>query len=223
MQHGPEFDSLFRFIVVVSQRAEQLINGARVRSESRHVKPTLQALDDVNAGLVGWRVLTQEELDAQRQAIVEQFRAEVGADRIQAEAQTRLPDVLPTGPVEAREEPVEVEPVERDDELSRLQRLLGLGDRGPEPAEEEGEPPLDTDDDESLSLDLDEAEPVLIEDTEDESVDLDEDADEDADEDSPRPRPFLGDDDVETFVDEEEEEDVYIDGGELESDDDADE
>ena len=47
-----EFDSVFRYIVVVSQRAEQLINGARARAESRHAKPTLAAKDDVDAGLV---------------------------------------------------------------------------------------------------------------------------------------------------------------------------
>ncbi len=132
MQPGPEFDSLFRYIVVVSQRAEQIINGARVRSDSRRVKPTLQAVDDVNAGLVQWRILTQEEIDAQRQAIVEQFRAEVGADRMQAESRPRLRDVLPTTrpAVEPHDEVVEPEPGERDEELSRLQRLLGIGDRG---------------------------------------------------------------------------------------------
>ena len=74
-----EFDSIFRYIVVVSQRAEQLINGAKARTESRFKKPTLKARDDVEAGKVDWRVLTQEELDAHRQALVEQFRAEVGA------------------------------------------------------------------------------------------------------------------------------------------------
>ena len=58
------FDSIFRYIVVVSQRAEQIINGAKVRSDTRHQKPTLGAKDDVDAGLVDWRILTQEELDA---------------------------------------------------------------------------------------------------------------------------------------------------------------
>ena len=56
------FDSVFRYIVVVSQRAEQLINGAKPRTESRHAKPTLAAMDDVAAGLVPWRVLSQAEI-----------------------------------------------------------------------------------------------------------------------------------------------------------------
>ena len=75
-----EFDSIFRYIVVVSQRAEQIINGAKPRSESRYAKPTLVARDDVEDGKVSWRILSQEELDAHRQALVEQFRAEVDAE-----------------------------------------------------------------------------------------------------------------------------------------------
>ena len=62
IQLPEEFDSIFRYIVVVSQRAEQLINGAKVRTESRHAKPTLKARDDVDGKAVDWRVLTQEEL-----------------------------------------------------------------------------------------------------------------------------------------------------------------
>ncbi len=217
MQHGPEFDSLFRFIVVVSQRAEQLINGARVRSDSRHVKPTLQALDDVNAGLVNWRVLTQEELDAQRQAIVEQFRAEVGADRLQAETRPSLPDVLPTGPVEVREVAAEVEPVERDDELSRLQRLLGLGERGHEPAEVEGELSLDTEEDAGFALDLEEEEPELDAVVEEEEPEVGVEVEDDT---LTRRRRFLDTDD--DFVAEDDEE-AYIDDGVVETDDEVDE
>jgi DNA-directed RNA polymerase subunit K/omega len=117
-----EFDSIFRYIVVVSQRAEQLINGAKARAESRFKKPTLKARDDVEAGRVDWRVLTQEELDAHREALVEQFRAEVGAATEPA-ADKPIPDVLPTTETPAVAAPVDVE---RDDELARLQRLLGM-------------------------------------------------------------------------------------------------
>ena len=90
------FDSIFRYIVVVSQRAEQLIGGAKPRTESRFKKKTLEARDDVDAGLVEWRVLSQEELDAQRQAIVEQFRAEVAGEELMPEAAQPVPDVLPS-------------------------------------------------------------------------------------------------------------------------------
>ena len=46
------FDSIFRYIVVVSQRAEQLVNGAKPRSESRHDKATLVARLRAKPGLI---------------------------------------------------------------------------------------------------------------------------------------------------------------------------
>jgi DNA-directed RNA polymerase subunit K/omega len=116
-----EFDSIFRYIVVVSQRAEQIINGAKPRTESRFKKPTLKARDDVDGGEVSWRILTQEELDAHRQAMVEQFRAEMDAAG-ERESREAIPDVLPTSAV--RE--VVADDEDRDDELMRLQRLLGM-------------------------------------------------------------------------------------------------
>jgi DNA-directed RNA polymerase subunit K/omega len=121
IQLPKEFDSIFRYIVVVSQRAEQIINGAKPRTESRHAKPTLKARDDVEEGQVSWRILTQEELDAHRQALVEQFRAEVDAASERPSTEP-IPDVLPTADVAMAAEDDE----EKDDELARLQRLLGM-------------------------------------------------------------------------------------------------
>mgnify|MGYP001814978951 CR=1 FL=1 len=117
-----EFDSIFRYIVVVSQRAEQIINGAKPRTESRFAKPTLKARDDVEEGKVTWRILTQEELDAHRQALVEQFRAEVDAASEQPSSEP-IPDVLPTVDVAAA---AAGDDEDKDDELARLQRLLGM-------------------------------------------------------------------------------------------------
>ena len=122
------FDSIFRYIVVVSQRAEQLVNGAKPRSESRRDKPTLVAIDDVLEGKVEWRILTQEELDAQRQAIVDQLRADVGVNETDEAGEVAIPDVLPTGDIAAAVEVVAgaVDEGEKDDELVRLQKLLGM-------------------------------------------------------------------------------------------------
>ena len=123
------FDSIFRYIVVVSQRAEQLVNGAKPRSESRHDKSTLVAVDDVDEGKVEWRILTQEELDAQRQAIVDQLRAEVGVSETDDGPDVAIPDVLPTGDAVAAAEAADGaagEEGEKDDELVRLQKLLGM-------------------------------------------------------------------------------------------------
>lgn len=131
IQLPEEFDSIFRYIVVVSQRAEQLMKGAKARSESRHSKPTLIAQDDVDDGQVEWRILTQEELDARRQEIVEQFRAEVAGEGLEAEPAVR--DVLPTA--EAPDEDTQ-----KDDELLRLQRLLGMAGLGGGAASDDDEP-----------------------------------------------------------------------------------
>ena len=146
------FDSIFRYIIVVSQRAEQLIGGARARQDSHRAKPTLTAKDEVDSGLVAWRILTPEELEAQRQAMVEQFRAEVGGEG--GEEGRPLPDVLPTAPATAVAAEVESEDEVGDDEVSRLQRLLGLigvdsAGEGVEEAEDEAsDGPEDVDEDE---------------------------------------------------------------------------
>jgi DNA-directed RNA polymerase subunit K/omega len=151
------FDSIFRYIVVVSQRAEQLVNGAKPRSESRHDKATLVALDDVNEGRVEWRILTQEELDAQRQAIIDQLRAEVGVSEGETAEGTEIPDVLPTGDTAVGEGPLAAadDDGERDDELLRLQKLLGMAAGGPD-GEEESEESEEAAE-EPVTIDLDEA------------------------------------------------------------------
>lgn len=124
------FDSIFRYIIVVSQRAEQLIHGAKPRMEGPHHKPTLVAMDEVNAGLVTWRVLTVEEIEAQRQAMVEQIRAEMGAEATAGESAPRpLPDVLPTAGVDELVEAAAGgggEDENDDEEVRRLQELLGM-------------------------------------------------------------------------------------------------
>ncbi len=155
IQLPEEFDSVFRYIVVVSQRAEQLINGAKLRTDSRHAKPTLQAKDDVEAGAVEWRVLTQEELDAQRQAMVEQFRAEIDAA---GEARTRrIPDVLPTAGAGGESSSFDADDEDRDEELDRLQRLLGMvREIDDEEEEDEDDDSLNLGDDEDETLDLEE-------------------------------------------------------------------
>jgi DNA-directed RNA polymerase subunit K/omega len=158
------FDSIFRYIVVVSQRAEQLINGAKPRTESRHAKPTLEAREDVDAGLVDWRVLSQADLDAQRLAIVDQFRAEVAGEDLLPESARLVPDVLPTSSAAVVSDDVEDE--DRDDELARLQRLLGMVGGG---SDGEGE---------DVDLIAEEAED-LTEDSDDDLLDIDDEADDD--------------------------------------------
>ena len=136
-----EFDSIFRYIEVVSQRAAQLIHGAHPRLETNRSKHTLQARDEVDAGVVPWRILTQEELEARRQALVEQFRAEMTQE---GEGESLPTDVLPTtaAPAPEIESPIE-DGGDRDEDLLRLQRLIGFGgdSSSPEAAAEESSAP----------------------------------------------------------------------------------
>ena len=142
-----EFDSVFRYIIVVSQRAEQLIMGAKPRMESRHTKPTMIAKDEVDSGLISWRILTPEEIEAQRHALVEQYRSEVGAETAEGQAHP-IPDVLPTAPAEETATQLE-EPGDGDKEVARLSQLLGFAeaaseaeaeDKAGDESEDEAEP-----------------------------------------------------------------------------------
>jgi hypothetical protein len=80
------------------------------------------AEEEVAQGLVDWRILTAAELEAQRQAMVEQLRAEMGSEE-GAEGARTVPDVLPTAAAAPKAEAVDDG---HDDELSRLQKLLGM-------------------------------------------------------------------------------------------------
>jgi hypothetical protein len=113
---------------------------------------------------VDWRVLSQAELDAQRQAIVDQFRAEVAGEDLLPESARLVPDVLPTSSAAVVSDDVEDE--DRDDELARLQRLLGMVGGG---SDGEGE---------DVDLIAEEAED-LTEDSDDDLLDIDDEADDD--------------------------------------------
>jgi DNA-directed RNA polymerase omega subunit len=61
-QTTPEIDSKYRMIIVAAQRSKQLQKGARPRVEldtQRH-KPTRIALEEVQRGMVPFRVLEKE-------------------------------------------------------------------------------------------------------------------------------------------------------------------
>jgi DNA-directed RNA polymerase subunit K/omega len=119
LPHG--VDSSFRHILIAAKRAEQLIDGARARVSTRHVKPTTIALDELSAGSVPWRRVTAEEFEAMKQ---QELLAQ------EREEQTPLfPVPLPTLPVppepelEAEEEEFEeeLEDAEFDEELSEVE------------------------------------------------------------------------------------------------------
>lgn len=49
-------DSKFRYVLLVSKRAEQLIQGAQPKTKSRHAKPTRIAMEEVEKKVVKWQL-----------------------------------------------------------------------------------------------------------------------------------------------------------------------
>ena len=57
MEGLPEgIDSKFRYVLLVSKRAEQLIQGAQPRTRSRHAKPTRVAMEEVEKNVIKWQM-----------------------------------------------------------------------------------------------------------------------------------------------------------------------
>ncbi|HEX7708364.1 MAG TPA: DNA-directed RNA polymerase subunit omega [Thermoanaerobaculia bacterium] len=62
MERLPEgVDSRFRYVLLVSKRAEQLIQGAQPRTKSRFAKPTRIAMDEVAEDVVKWQLTAPVE------------------------------------------------------------------------------------------------------------------------------------------------------------------
>lgn len=57
MEGLPEgIDSRFRYVLLVSKRAEQLIQGAQARTRSKHFKPTRIAMEEVEKNTIKWQM-----------------------------------------------------------------------------------------------------------------------------------------------------------------------
>lgn len=54
MDEKTQVDSKFRFVLVTSGRAEQLMRGARPKIDAVNRKSTSVAMDEVRQGLVDW-------------------------------------------------------------------------------------------------------------------------------------------------------------------------
>jgi DNA-directed RNA polymerase omega subunit len=51
-----EIDSRFRYVLLASKRAEQLIEGAQPKGRSKHTKATRIAMEELENGLVKWQL-----------------------------------------------------------------------------------------------------------------------------------------------------------------------
>ena len=62
MEGLPEgVDSRFRYVLLVSKRAEQLIQGAQPRTRSKHAKATRIAMEEVEKNQVKWQMTAPVE------------------------------------------------------------------------------------------------------------------------------------------------------------------
>ena len=57
MESLPEgVDSKFRYVLLVSKRAEQLIHGAQPKIKTKHAKPTRVAMEEIEKNQIKWQL-----------------------------------------------------------------------------------------------------------------------------------------------------------------------
>ena len=62
MEGLPEgVDSRFRYVLLVSKRAEQLIQGAQPKMKTKHAKPTRVAMEEIEKNQVKWQLTAPVE------------------------------------------------------------------------------------------------------------------------------------------------------------------
>lgn len=62
MEGLPEgIDSKFRYVLLVSKRAEQIIQGSQPKMKSKHTKPTRIAMEEIEKKQVKWQLTPIEE------------------------------------------------------------------------------------------------------------------------------------------------------------------
>lgn len=62
MEGLPEgVESKFRYVLLVSKRAEQLIQGAQPKAKSKHAKATRIAMEEIEKNVVKWQLTPPEE------------------------------------------------------------------------------------------------------------------------------------------------------------------
>ncbi|HEX9163672.1 MAG TPA: DNA-directed RNA polymerase subunit omega [Thermoanaerobaculia bacterium] len=62
MEGLPEgIDSKFRYVLLVSKRAEQLIQGAQPKLRTKHAKPTRIAMEEIEKNQIKWQMTAPVE------------------------------------------------------------------------------------------------------------------------------------------------------------------
>ncbi len=122
-------ENTFRYILIAAKRAEQLVEGARPRVTTRHVKPTTVSLAELAEGKVPWRAVTPEEYETLRQE-------EIAAREKEEHSAALITTPRPVVPVAEEPEVDEEEDLEEfEDELQGPDLEAGeLGEADAEPA-----------------------------------------------------------------------------------------
>jgi len=62
MEGLPEgVDSKFRYVLLVSKRAEQIIQGSQPKAKTKHAKATRIAMEEIDKNQVKWQLTPIEE------------------------------------------------------------------------------------------------------------------------------------------------------------------
>ncbi len=64
MTEIPAIESKFRLVHIAARRAEQLMMGARPKTETKHAKVTRVALSEVDQNLIRWQLAPAEPVPA---------------------------------------------------------------------------------------------------------------------------------------------------------------
>lgn len=97
-------DSRHRAVLVVSKRAKQIQKGLRPYFDSKSAKVTTMALEEFIQGKVDWYELSQEEIEAIRQAALASREAEKAEEAVESEKKIYEPAFRPEIAVEEESE-----------------------------------------------------------------------------------------------------------------------
>jgi len=79
MKRMPEkIDSKYRYVLLASVRAEQMVNGARTKAEIESPKPTRLAMHEISTDLIDWDYGPAEEPEVE--AVGEETEVEPAED-----------------------------------------------------------------------------------------------------------------------------------------------
>lgn len=77
-------DSKFRYVLLVAQRAEQIMRGARTKLDLPTVKPTTVAKEEIDRGLVDWDYGPAPEPELELEGLVEEEEEVEAAEEAEA-------------------------------------------------------------------------------------------------------------------------------------------